>query len=148
MTTNSNSPSQEKFLIGTGKSQKVYVSNKWGVFTAARNLPKIGKVFVVPFSFIFGAAEVENLQEAIPKSVYMLFEQLEEHDINELFSVILSDVWVDNGTKQVDVERDFSDLAELIEIITKVLKQQYGSLLSGKLLTDLFKVMAPLTDRE
>lgn len=132
---------QIKFVV----SGKTYLSNKWGIFTAAEHLPTIGKVFAVPVSFIFSAIEESNLKEAVPQAVYMLFEQLEEHDLRQLLSLVLHDVHADNGSRLVDVENDFDDLSEVIELVAKVLEQQYGVLIKGKSLKGLFGLILPLT---
>lgn len=136
MTTHSK---QEKFAI----NGKTFISNKWSIFTAANHLPKIGKVFVVPVSFIFSAIEESNLKEAVPQAAYMLFEQLEEHDLRQLLSIILHDVH--NGGQKVDIEKDFDDLSEVIELVAKVLEQQYGVLIKGKSLKALASLLLPLT---
>jgi len=125
-------------------SGKVLKSNKWGIFKAAENLPTIGKTFAVPVSFIYSAMEESNLKEAIPQAIYMLFEQLEEQDIKELFKIILDDVHADNGSRKIDIERDFEDLDELLEVAAKVLEQQYGGMIKGKGFQSLFKMLMPL----
>lgn len=135
--------SQENFIIG--ESKKRFQSNKWNVFTAAATLPKVGKVFAVPVSFLFSAKEESALSEAIPQAFYMLFEQLEEHDTTELFQVILQDVWVENGTRLVDIGKDFDDIADLLELVAKVLKQQYGAMLKGKSILELFQTIVPVS---
>ena len=138
--------SQEKYL--SGESQKVFVSEKWTIFQSASNLPKIGKTFALPVSFLFSAAnadgDTEGLQEAIPKALYMLFEQLEEQNIISVFQMILKSVYIENGTRLVNIEDDFDDLADLIELVAKVLQQQYGALLKGKGLPALFQSIVPL----
>lgn len=123
---------------------KVYTSNKWGIWTAANNLPKVGKTFAVPVSFIYSAMEESNLKEAIPQAIYMLFEQLEEQDIKELFQTILHEVYVQGKTEPVNIEYDFNDLDELLELSAKVLEQQYGGMLKGKGLAGFFKMLMPL----
>lgn len=139
MTTTANK--QIKILV----NNTVLLSNKWGVFKAAQNLPRIGKTFAVPVSFIFSAMEETNLREAIPQAIFMLFEQLEEQDIKELLEIILDDVYANNGQRKVDIEADFLDLDDLITTCAKVLEQQYGGLLKGKGLKALFQQMVPLT---
>jgi hypothetical protein len=137
MTTNSK---QIKINIGG----KVFHSNKWNIFKAADNLPKVGKTFAVPVSFIYSAMEESNLKEAIPQAIYMLFEQLEEQDIKSLFEVILDDVHADNGSRKVDIENDFVDLDQVLELTAAVLEQQYGGMLKGKGFSSLFKMLMPL----
>jgi len=143
---------KKDFVIGEKK--RVFQSVKWTVFQAAANLPKIGKVFALPVSFLFsagGSTEDQvssNLSEAIPKALYMLFEQLEEQNPIPLFEMILQSVYTENGTRKVDVEKDFEDIGELVELVGLVLEQQYSSLLKGGALQRLFGVMAPLSQTQ
>jgi len=140
---------QEKFLI----KDKVFISEQWNVFESARNLPIIGKTFLLPVSFLFSAggnteeAVSESLQEAIPKAMMMLFDMLEENDIVSLFQMIVKSVYIEEvgkGTRKVDIERDLSGLDELIELVASVLEQQYGALFKGKGLSRLMKSIVPM----
>jgi hypothetical protein len=109
---------------------------------AAKNLPKIGKAFAVPISFLIAGGE--NIQSAIPTAMMMLFEQLEEQDITELFSLILSDIWCKSTDKALDIDADLENIDELLQLTANVLKQHYGALINGKGFTNLFQVMVPL----
>ena len=139
----------EKFTVSDGK--KVFTSEKWGIFKASSNLPKIGRVFALPISFLFSAggdnqeAVQESLSDAIPKALLMFFDTFENENPIELFQIIFQNVYADNGTRLVDVEKDFDDLAEVVELAAKVLKQQYGSLTNPKVFGSLLASLAPLT---
>lgn len=140
---------QEKFLI----KDKVFISEQWNVFESARNLPIIGKTFLLPVSFLFSSggtteeAVGENLQEAIPKAMMMLFDMLEENDIVSLFQMIVKSVYIEEvgkGTRKVDIERDLVGLDELIELVACVLEQQYGALFKGNGFSRLMKSVIPM----
>lgn len=143
---------KKDFVIGEKK--RVFQSVKWNVFQSATNLPKIGKVSALPISFLFSAGGTtedqvsSNLSDAIPKALYMLFEQLEEQNPIPLFEMILQSVYTDNGTRKVDVEKDFDDIGELVELVGLVLEQQYSSLLKGGALQRLFGAMVPLAQAQ
>lgn len=143
MTTQLSKSTQEKFVIGEGKTSRTFQSNGWSPLKAAKHLPKIGKQFATPISFLFGANE-ENFGSLIPQALYMLFEQMEENDIEELFTTILHDVWAENGTRLVDLDNDFYNLDELLSLVALVLKQHYGCLIEGKGFIGLFQTMVPL----
>jgi hypothetical protein len=139
MTTNSK---QIKINI----NNKVLTSNKWGLFTQMDNLPRLGKVLAVPLGFIVGSATdgATNMSEAIPSALFMLFQELESNNQRDLFETIFHDVHADNGSRRVDLEKDFDDLDQLFEAGAKVLEQQYGSLITGKGAKGLFGLLVPM----
>lgn len=130
---------KETFNVGG----KAYISMSWSPLKAAKHLPKIGKAFAVPISFLMSNGE--NVSSAIPQALFMLFEQLEEQDITELFNIILQDVWCKTTDKALNIETDLTDLDELLQLAALVLKQHYGSLVSGKGFSGLFQMMVPLS---
>lgn len=138
MTQTFNTRKSEDFAIGG----KVYKSLSWSPLKSAKNLPKIGNAFAVPISFLFSNAE--DPQSAIPQALMMLFSQLEEQDISELFNIILSDVWCKTTDKKLDIESDLENLDELLQLGASVLTQHYGCLISGKGFRQLFQVMLPI----
>ena len=99
----------ETFVIGEGNKARKFISHGWSPLKAAKNLPPIGKAFATPISFLFGANE-DTMQQAIPQALFMLFEQMEESDVEELFSMILQTVYAENGTRLVDMNTDFITL--------------------------------------
>ena len=133
---------QIKILV----NNKVFISNKWTLFTQMQYLPKLGKVLAVPLGFIVGAASdgESNLKDAIPSALFMLFEQLEDNDQMDLFQGLLQSVYKNNGTEKVNLESDFEDLDELFVVLAKVIEQNYGSLLMGKGKAALMKLLIPL----
>lgn len=131
---------QEKVLVG----DKTYTIQSWGVMKAGRNFPQIGKAFAVPLSFLMSSMGDEvALREAIPQAFYMLFEQLEQQDVMQLFQLITSDVYVDNNIK-LDIDQHLSSLDELFELSAKCLEMNYGSLIKGKGFNALLGVMVPM----
>lgn len=137
MTTNLERK-KENFNVGG----KTYISQSWSPLKAAKNLPRIGKAFAVPISVLVSAGE--DYQSAIPQALFMLFEQLEEQDISQLFELILQDVWCKSTDKQLNIETDLVNLDELLSLASNVLQQHYGCLIGGKGFTSLFQVMVPL----
>lgn len=138
MTQNFNSRKSEDFQVGG----KVYKSLSWSPLTAAKKLPKIGQVFAVPISFLFSNAE--DPASAIPQALMMLFSQLEEQDVSELFNIILTDVWCKTTDKPINIETDLDNLDELLQLGAMVLTQHYGALISGNGMRQLFKVLLPV----
>ena len=134
----------ETFVIGEGNKARKFISHGWSPLKAAKNLPPIGKAFATPISFLFGANE-DTMQQAIPQALFMLFEQMEESDVEELFSMILQTVYAENGTRLVDMNTDFYNIDELLTLLALVLKQHYGCLMGGNGFTSLFQIMVPLT---
>lgn len=128
-------------------NNKTLISNKWGLFTQMQYLPKLGKLLAVPLGFLTGAAasgDDNQLQNAIPSALYMLFEEMEGDSHRDLIEGILHNVYADNGTRVVEIDKDFTDLDELFQVLAKVLEQQYGSLISGKGKAALFGLLVPL----
>lgn len=143
MTNSLSKSTTETFVIGEGEKARKFISNGWSPLRAAKNLPPIGKAFATPISFLFGANE-DTLQQAIPNALYMLFEQLEELEVEALFSMILETVYTENGTRLVDLDKDFYNLDELLTLVASVLNQHYGCLIQGNGFTSLFRTMVPL----
>ena len=121
---------------------KVFRSNSWSPLTAAKKLPKIGSSFVVPISFLF--SNPEDPQSVIPQALMMLFSQLEEQDLSELFNIIFGDVWNMTTDKKLNMDTDLDNLDELLQLGAMVLNQHFGCLIGGKGVIDLFKVLLPL----
>lgn len=142
MTNSLSKSTTETFVIGEGEKARKFISNGWSPLKAAKNLPPIGKAFATPISFLFGANE-DTLQQAIPQALYMLFEQMEESDVEQLFSMILQDVYV-NPQDKVDLNRDFYNIDEMLTLMALVLKQHYGCLIEGKGFTNLFRILVPM----
>ena len=122
---------------------KKFTIQSWGVMKAAKNLPVIGKAFAVPLSFLYGTmGEEEALKDAIPQAFYMLFEQLEEQDVMELFKLILSGVSCESEV--LDIDRHLKNIDELFQLAAKALQLNYGCLMSGEGFKSLLGVMVPM----
>lgn len=106
-----------------------FVITHWSPTKVMKNLPKIGRYIAVPMATISGAimSGGQNLSEAFPTAILYLFEQMEEDDIEKLFSIILDDVQVDGMAGKVDIDKLFQGhMVELIKLIAKVLEVNYG----------------------
>lgn len=101
----------------------------WSPTKVMKNLPKIGRYVAVPMATIGGsmASGGQNLSEALPTAILYLFEQMEEDDLNKLFSLILEDVSVDGGGDKVNIDDVFQDnVFDLLKLVAKVLEVNYG----------------------
>lgn len=137
MTTNLE---RKKEIFNVGG--KAFISASWSPMKAAKNLPKIGKAFAVPISFLIAGGE--NIQSAIPQAMFMLFEQLEEQDLSQLFELILQDIWCKATDRALNIDNDLENIDELLQLAANVLKQHYGCMIEGKGFMSLFQVMVPL----
>lgn len=107
---------------------KNFVITHWSPTKVMSNLPKLGRYIAVPMATITGSMIKggEGLEEAMPTAILFAIEQLEQDDINKLINLILEDTLV-NGVEKVDVDEVFADdVMALIELITTVLKVNYG----------------------
>ena len=126
---------QKTISVQIGDTKKDFTQNVWGPMKCFSNLPKIGKAFAVPLSMLSGGEE--KFEEVLPQALFMLFEQMEEQDIWELFKLITDDVHVDS-TKRLDLNTDVDgDLGAILSIVATCLQNNYGSLYSGNGLSSL-----------
>jgi len=135
---------QHKFTV----NNKKFISNAWPVRSKAfKNLPIIGGTFAVPISIIYGSGG-ENMQEAMAMATELFFQKLADPEADQLVELILEDVFIqkNGGVVPLDLDNDFDDLDELLQVLAEVLKQHYGKLISGKGSRSLFGVMVPLAE--
>ena len=128
-------------------NSKSFISQAWSPMKAAKRLPSIGKAFAVPISFLVAAGSSGNpddLKDAIPQAIFMLFDQLEEQDCEQLFKLILTDVWNKTDNRQINLEEDLANIDQLLELLASVLNQHYGCLMTGKGFMSLFQTLVPL----
>lgn len=130
---------QEKIVL----DGRPFLLQTWGVMKAMKHFPTIGKAFAVPLSFLYSSMGDEAaLREAIPQAFFMLFEQLEEQDVMELFSLILSGVTFEN--RALDIDKDLKSIDELFQLAAKALEANYGCLMNGQGFKSLLGVMIPM----
>lgn len=137
--------SQHEFVI----NNKKFISNNWPVRSKAfKNLPIIGRQFAVPLSVIAGSGG-ENMQEALAMAAEIFFQKLAEPESDQLVEMILEDVFIrkNGGVVPLDLDSDFDDIDELLQVLAEVLKQHYGKLVSGKGSRSLMGIMIPLTEQ-
>ena len=82
---------------------RTYVLAHWSPTKMYRNIPKIGRYFVIPASTVIGEifnAQQEgtevDLSEAIPTALMYLFQTMEDNDIMDFYKIIFEDVYLDN----------------------------------------------------
>ena len=135
---------------------KTFTICHWSPTKVYRNIPKIGKFFVVPLSTIMGEilntpeGEKPDFSEALPSCLQYLFYTLEENDIMKFYDVVFEDVIADN----LQVSSNFDDVfAEnpfgALELVAKVLEVNYIAPFSqnggSQALSKLLKAAAPMT---
>lgn len=108
-----------------------YSINKWPTSSQIRKLSKIGKTLAVPFFQVGMKAAIseEELANALPEALYMLFQQLEDEDSIEFFSDCLEGVWLSDREASID---DFEDFDDLLQVVAEVLVLNFGKTLEGK----------------
>ena len=141
-------------LENVGESNKKFLINRWGTREQIKNMPKIGSVFAVPVAHAMQAGLVfskDSLSELtsdqyniVPTALQMLFNQLEDEGVEELFTLLLSGVKYKTDSVTLDT---FEDIAELLEVVAKVLEVNYKSLFTGKGLLDSLQTLVPMTQQ-
>ena len=137
--------SKQKIIeLEIGGEKKSFTSNAWSPMKCFSHLPKIGKAFAVPLSMLMSGDE-DNFGEILPQVLFMLFEQMEEENVWELFQLIVEDVHFD-ATRKIDLDNDLDcDLGAIVGLIGEVLQQNYGSLFSGNGLRSLMTSLTGVT---
>lgn len=122
-------------------SKETYIINKWRNTYSLSKIPYFGKVIGVPFAkFASIGEDGANIEEALPEALLILFMSLEEEGMVDVASKILDGVYSVKTNQQVDIDKDFDDISEILELCVLALKYQYSSLmnfLSGKGLAGL-----------
>lgn len=132
---------QKTITIETAEGKINFIQNKWSPMKCFSHLPKIGKAFAVPMSMMASGTE-ENFGEVLPTALFMLFEQMEEQDIWELFTLIVQDVFAENGTRPINLNEDCGDdLGAVLTVVAEALQGNYGSLFTGNGLSNLMGTM-------
>lgn len=143
---------QTEFVINEGTDEEMTaIIPHWSPSKTYTRLPKIGRYFAVPLSMIITSGE-EGLEEALPSALLYLFDEMEEKDVNKLFSFILEGVVCKKmGQNDIDVsitensDKVFMyDPAGLLELVAKALEVHYAPLFKKGGFAGLFKIMANL----
>lgn len=136
---------QQYIKVEVNGEQKELISNSWSPQKCFSRLPKIGKAFAVPMSMLMKGGSEEGFAEVLPEVLFMLFTQMEEQDVWELFTMITEDVHV-SSTERLNLDVHFgNDLGAILNVVGATLKQNYGSLFSGKGLSSLMESMMGVT---
>lgn len=111
---------------------KVYTIAHWNVTKTYRNIPKIGRYFVVPASTIIGEmlntpqGQAPDFTEAIPTCLLYLFNTMETEDIIEFFRLCLEDVTLDGKSVTEDFDDTFEDqISDVLALIAEVIRINY-----------------------
>lgn len=133
---------QKHIEVEVNGIKKSFIHNCWGPSTCFKNLPRLGKAFAVPISMLASGDE-DNHMENLPNALFMLFENMEEDDVWELFQLATSAVYLDAQNK-LDLDNHLDgDLGAVLMVVAEAIKQNYSSLW-GKGLRSLLQVMAPM----
>ena len=137
---------------------RTYVLAHWSPTKMYRNIPKIGRYFVIPASTVIGeifnsqqeGTEVD-LSEAIPTALMYLFQTMEDNDIIDFYKIIFEDVYLDNKLIMDDFDGIFTDNPfDPIDLIVEVLRINYVVPFSQKKglssLTNLAAISRPMME--
>lgn len=137
---------------------RTYVLAHWSPTKMYRNIPKIGRYFVIPASTVIGeifnaqqdGTEVD-LSEAIPTALMYLFQTMEDNDIMDFYKIIFEDVYLDNKLIMDDFDGIFADNPfDPIDLIVEVLRINYVVPFSQKKglssLTNLAAISRPMME--
>lgn len=124
--------------------ERNYTICHWSPTKVHRNIPKIGKYFVVPVSTIVGevlnarpdvlddegniieTGSAPDFSEAIPTCLQYLFYTMEENDIIEFYKIILEDVYFDGKPVMQDFDNVFDGYSfDIIGLVAEVIKVNY-----------------------
>ena len=137
---------------------RTYVLAHWSPTKMYRNIPKIGRYFVIPASTVIGEifkAQQEgtevDLSEAIPTALMYLFQTMEDNDIMDFYKIIFEDVYLDNKLIMDDFDGIFADNPfDPIDLIVEVLRINYVVPFSQKKglssLTNLAAISRPMME--
>ena len=137
---------------------RTYVLAHWSPTKMYRNIPKIGRYFVIPASTVIGEifkAQQEgtevDLSEAIPTALMYLFQTMEDNDIMDFYKIIFEDVYLDNKLIMDDFDGIFTDNPfDPIDLIVEVLRINYVVPFSQKKglssLTNLAAISRPMME--
>ena len=138
--------------------ERTYVLAHWSPTKMYRNIPKIGRYFVIPASTVIGEifkAQQEgtevDLSEAIPTALMYLFQTMEDNDIIDFYKIIFEDVYLDNKLIMDDFDGIFADNPfDPIDLIVEVLRINYVVPFSQKKglssLTNLAAISRPMME--
>ena len=137
---------------------RTYVLAHWSPTKMYRNIPKIGRYFVIPASTVIGEifkAQQEgtevDLSEAIPTALMYLIQTMEDNDIMDFYKIIFEDVYLDNKLIMDDFDGIFADNPfDPIDLIVEVLRINYVVPFSQKKglssLTNLAAISRPMME--
>ena len=138
--------------------ERTYVLAHWSPTKMYRNIPKIGRYFVIPASTVIGEifkAQQEgtevDLSEAIPTALMYLFQTMEDNDIMDFYKIIFEDVYLDNKLIMDDFDGIFADNPyDPIDLLVEVLRINYVIPFSQKKglssLTNLAAISRPMME--
>ena len=137
---------------------RTYVLAHWSPTKMYRNIPKIGRYFVIPASTVIGTifnAQQEGLEadlsEAIPTALMYLFQTMEDNDIMDFYKIMFDDVYLDGNNVMEDFDKTFENNEfDPIDLLVEVLRINYVIPFSQKKglssLTNLAAISRPMME--
>ena len=137
---------------------RTYVLAHWSPTKMYRNIPKIGRYFVIPASTVIGEifnAQQEgtevDLSEAIPTALMYLFQTMEDNDIMDFYKIMFDDVYLDGNNVMEDFDKTFENNEfDPIDLLVEVLRINYVVPFSQKKglssLTNLAAISRPMME--
>ena len=137
---------------------RTYVLAHWSPTKMYRNIPKIGRYFVIPASTVIGTifnAQQEGLEadlsEAIPTALMYLFQTMEDNDIMDFYKIMFDDVYLDGNNVMEDFDKTFENNEfDPIDLLVEVLRINYVVPFSQKKglssLTNLAAISRPMME--
>ena len=137
---------------------RTYVLAHWSPTKMYRNIPKIGRYFVIPASTVIGEifkAQQEgtevDLSEAIPTALMYLFQTMEDNDIMDFYKIMFDDVYLNDKQVMTDFDGIFADNPyDPIDLLVEVLRINYVVPFSQKKglssLTNLAAISRPMME--
>ena len=137
---------------------RTYVLAHWSPTKMYRNIPKIGRYFVIPASTVIGTifnAQQEGLEadlsEAIPTALMYLFQTMEDNDIMDFYKIMFDDVYLEGHNVMEDFDKTFENNEfDPIDLLVEVLRINYVIPFSQKKglssLTNLAAISRPMME--
>lgn len=118
--------------------ERTYNIKKFGIRDTISLVPILGNALAVPLSALVkdggdgeGGIDVSGLTETL----LLLFGELGDGSFYEILELLLSKTTLNE--KKVDIETDFEDLTEVLEVAVKVLALNYSAFMKFPVLSNL-----------
>ena len=106
--------------------ERTYNIKKFGIRATINLVPILGSSLAVPLSSLFkdGIEEGEMGISGLTEALMLLFGEMGDGKFYDLLEIILSETYYNE--KVVDIEEDFDDLAEVLEVCVRVFEVNFS----------------------